>query len=384
MSLLGNKIGTTLSPGPLTIGNTFDPRDNALNLLRLIFAILVILSHSLTLGGYRSEILWGYTTLGDIAVNAFFAVSGFLIAASATRSHVIRYLWQRFLRIFPAFWVCLIVTGVTAGWVGWISEGRSPSNYWTDARGPYHYVAANFLLKMNAYDIAGTPADVPYPLAWDGSLWTLRWEFYCYLLVAALAVTTLLRRHKVVLALWVAIWGASLFFTLWGESIPYGATQLLRFVPIFLAGVALCLYCDKVPDSRILFALAIVLFVVGTFLPNPDILAGPPLAYICVWAAIHSPGRRIGSKYDISYGTYIYAFVVAQVLAVQQIHTWGYLPYTTLTVILTLVLAALSCVLVERPALRLKRWSPRLLRRKTPIDHRTCNPPVAVATQNGD
>ena len=89
-----------------------------------MFALLVIFSHSLTLGGYRSETLWGHGTLGDYAVDGFFAVSGFLITGSATRNHVVRYLWQRALRILPGFWVCLLITAIVAGPIAWLSEGH--------------------------------------------------------------------------------------------------------------------------------------------------------------------------------------------------------------------------------------------------------------------
>ncbi len=340
-----------------SIGERFDPGRNALNFLRLCFALLVIFSHSIILGGYRSETLWGHGTLGDIAVDAFFAVSGFLIAASATRNGALRYLWQRFLRIFPAFWVCLVVTALLVAPIGWVAEGRSLSSYWSAPAGPIHYVVVNWFLRMHTYDIAGTPRHVPYPSAWDGSLWTLFYEFYCYLMVAFLAATTIIRRRALVLVLWgssmaVAIGAAAAGIPTFEDKPSY---DLIRFVPIFFAGVVLWLYRDVIPDSRTLFLAAAAVFVGGTFLRNPEVLAGPPLAYLCLWASIHLPGKTIGSKYDISYGTYIYGFIVAQVLAVWHVYRWGYLPFTFLTVVVTLAIAAISCVAVERPALRLKR-----------------------------
>ncbi len=343
------------------IGERFDPGRNALNFLRLCFALLVIVSHSIVLGGYRSETLWGHGTLGDIAVDAFFAVSGFLIAASATRNGALRYLWQRFLRIFPAFWVCLLVTALLVAPIGWVAEGRSLSSYWSAPAGPIHYVVVNWFLRMHTYGIAGTPRHVPYPSAWDGSLWTLFYEFYCYLMVAFLAATTIIRRRALVLVFWgssmaVAVGAAAVGIPTFEDKPSY---NLIRFVPIFFAGVVLWLYRDVVPDSRALFLAAAALFVGGTFLRNPEVLAGPPLAYLCLWASIHLPGKTIGSKYDISYGTYIYGFIVAQVLAVWHVYRWGYLPFTLLTVVVTLAIAAISCVAVERPALRLKRLTLR-------------------------
>lgn len=350
-----------------TIYRSYNPRNNALNLLRLAFAIMVIFSHSLTLGGFRDEVLWGHGTLGEIAVDAFFAVSGFLITSSAERNHVLRYLWQRVLRIFPGFWICLLFTCLIAGPVGWTADGKPFNEYWSAPLGPLHYFVVDLLLGMKTYTIAGTPSRVPYQDAWDISLWTLRWEFICYLLVAVLAVTTALARRRIVLALWVTSWLIALGGA--ADSMP----DLARFVPIFFAGSVLWLYREKIPDSALLFVVTLSLVVVGTFLRNPFVLSGPPLAYVCVWAAIHLPGKRIGSRYDISYGVYIYAFVVGQILAVWKLYRWGYVSFTLLTIAITLLLAAASCVAVEQPALRLKGMSVKLPRPYAARHAPTCN-----------
>jgi peptidoglycan/LPS O-acetylase OafA/YrhL len=190
------------------------------------------------------------------------------------------------------------------------------------------------------------------------------YEFACYLMVAVLAITALLRRRRVVLILWALSWAIALGLAADGVQTYSGTIpdEMIRFVPIFFAGTVLWLYRDRIPDSPILFSAALLMFAIGTFLRNPEVVAGPPLAYVCIWASIHLPGKRIGAKYDISYGTYIYAFVAAQVLAIWHVYKWGYFPFTLLTLAVTLPLAALSCVAVEQPALRLKhrslRWWP--------------------------
>ena len=238
----------TILPLP-SIGDTFDPRNNALNLLRLVFALLVIFSHSIVLGGYpRSEALWGHASLGEIAVDAFFAISGFLIAASASRNSVTRYLWQRFLRIFPAFWVCLLVTAAVAGPIGWAAErNNSLAGYLTASGGPVRYIVANSLLRVRQTAIGGAPDHIPYPHVWNGSLWTLWPEFLCYLMLAALAVTNLLGRRRIVLALWVLSWAAAvglyitgIFDVASGGHVHSVTVRILvRFTPIFFAGVVL-------------------------------------------------------------------------------------------------------------------------------------------------
>ena len=360
-------------PSP-SIGQTFDSRSNALNLIRLILALLVIVSHSIVLGGYpRSEVLWGRATLGEIAVNGFFAISGFLIAASAQRNSVPRYLWQRVLRIFPAFWVCLLLTAAVAGPIGWAAHSKgSLADYFTASSGPVRYVIVNSLLLVRQTQISGTPDHIPYPLIWNGSIWTLWPEFLCYLMLAALAFTKVLGRRRVVLVLWLLSWVVAAGIDLTGGvDVPTDSgfvhfilKVLIRFTPIFFAGAVIWLYRDKVPDNRYLFTAALLIFVGGTFLPHPD-LVGPALGYVCLWASIHMPGKSIGSKYDISYGVYIYAFVVAQLFTLWHVNKWGYLPYTALTTLVTLALAGLSCVFVEQPALRLKRWTPPFIQRRT-------------------
>src|SRR4051794_34755403 len=82
---------------------------NNFNFLRLLFASLVILTHSVELvdGSPRREPLqqlrlpW---TVSHLAVDGFFLLSGYLIAQSWIREpHLLRFLWKRVLRIYPGF-----------------------------------------------------------------------------------------------------------------------------------------------------------------------------------------------------------------------------------------------------------------------------------------
>ena len=46
----------------------------------------------------------------------FFVLSGFLISRSGLRSPSLgRFLWHRFLRIFPGYWVCLLICALVFG-----------------------------------------------------------------------------------------------------------------------------------------------------------------------------------------------------------------------------------------------------------------------------
>ena len=61
--------------------------------------------------------------------------------------------------------------------------------------GPFDYVISNMFLKITQNSISGTPAGIVLPGAWNASLWTLFYEFLCYLVLGGLAVVGLLRRR---------------------------------------------------------------------------------------------------------------------------------------------------------------------------------------------
>src|SRR3974390_21872 len=173
-----------MGAGPRSIEQTFSPSSNSLNLLRLVLATLVILSHSIVFGGYGTEDSLGKTTLGTMAVYGFFGISGFLIARSAEGSGLGRYLWARFLRIFPGFWVAIILTAFFFGVIAWMHDSNSTSCslscYLHAPRGGIGYVIHNWWLRINQSTIANTPKNWLTGFS-NASLWTLFYEFLCYL-----------------------------------------------------------------------------------------------------------------------------------------------------------------------------------------------------------
>jgi len=200
------------SPRRLTIGDTFSQRHNSLNFLRLAMCLTVIVSHGVTLGGFGNEWIFGRTTPALPTLYGFFCLSGFLIAGSATHNRVGRYLWQRFLRIMPAYWACLLVTALVIGALAWSHEPHSAScsifscYYLLPHDGPPAYLYHNWLLATNQVNIGPTPLGGPVPYFWNNSVWTLMPEVFCYLILAGLASLKLLRRRGVVVGLAGVLW----------------------------------------------------------------------------------------------------------------------------------------------------------------------------------
>ena len=71
---------------------------------------------------YLPGIIWLVVLL---AVNAFFVLSGYLIAESRVRTTLVPYLWRRFLRIYPAFLVSLLVVAAVFAPLAAALEGTS-------------------------------------------------------------------------------------------------------------------------------------------------------------------------------------------------------------------------------------------------------------------
>jgi peptidoglycan/LPS O-acetylase OafA/YrhL len=370
-------VVTTDSPEPAakpryrTIGRSFSPRHNSLNFIRLVLASTVMIDHALGLGGFKNN---PFAQFGPLSVYGFFGISGYLIASSADHNTIGRYLWQRVLRIFPAFWVCLFLTAFLFGLLAWFH--RNPacgvSCYVHTPLGPLDYVRQNVWLRIDQEGIAGTLRDVPFGHAWNGSLWSLYYEFACYLILGFFALSRLLRHRLLVAVLTAAIWGTELIFT-WNKTLnaqvnifnATDATRFLQLVPIFLFGTLLYLYRDKVPDSFWLAAASAILVALSFVIPldgrdrefglTLTNVFAPALAYLMIWLGIHLPLYKVGARNDYSYGIYIYGYPITQLLAVWGVYHWGLVGFTSSVVLLTALFAVGSWWLIEKNALRLKK-----------------------------
>jgi peptidoglycan/LPS O-acetylase OafA/YrhL len=332
------------------LGHRFESQPNALNFLRLCLALEVIVWHSYALRGSTWLPGWVTRPLGDIAVDSFFAISGFLITrAWIRRPSAGRFLLARARRVLPGLWVCLLVTAFAlAPLVAWWTGQAAPplSSQW-------HYVLRNALTRYAEPGIAGGPAGVPVAGAWNGSLWSLGFEVNCYLLVLAAGIVGVLRKRALVVGATVAAWG---LLVAGSATVP---PLSLRTLLMFGCGATLYLFADLVPSSRRLAVGCGLVLAASLALPDYRVLAAFPLAYLCIFGGLEL-GRRpeLVLRHDFSYGTYIYAFPVQQALLACGV-TLGWAGFAGLSSALTLPVAAASWFLVERPAQRLGSMSSR-------------------------
>ena len=182
-----------MSAGTARRGSNFD-------LLRLAAASAVVFSHSQLVvageGWWVAHSTSAFPQFGDDAVAVFFVISGMLVTQSWLRDpHLVRYLTRRVLRVMPA----LVVTVAASCLVlGVIASELTPSAYLA-APGTWAYLV-NTTLFFQMFNLPGVFTHLPLPCAINGSLWTLRYEFICYLAVPVLvAVVTVVRRRGAVL-----------------------------------------------------------------------------------------------------------------------------------------------------------------------------------------
>jgi peptidoglycan/LPS O-acetylase OafA/YrhL len=378
-----------------TLADRYQPRQNAFGLLRMVLACAVIAAHSRPLGfgqpSIGANLSSGQSDLGTLALYGFFLTSGFLITESGLRSSVARFAWARFLRVFPGLWVCLVVTAFVFAPFAALYEHGTLEGFWSQPDGPWSYLRNNWLGSMNQYPISGLLAGTPYgrlgggPSAFDGSLWTLRFDLAFYVAVGVLMVTGVLRWTARAVPLLAA--GCYLFILRdlfaapdWTSRPPargaVGPVPLIGYLAadwalylgfLFILGAVARLYLHRIPMHGSLAALATALL--GVSLWRGAAMAVAPLmcAYLMLYLAVALPKRlgRIGRGRDFTYGIYIYGFPVQQIIALLGGARFGLLGYAVLSVLGSLVFAVPSWYLVEGPAIRLKdRRLPLRLRRR--------------------
>lgn len=350
-----------------SLEDVFDPRLNALNVIRLVLAAGVLLRHSFTMLGTSSGIYPLERIMTSGFVDGFFAISGYLIVRSWLRRPDWRaYLRARFFRILPAFWVCLLVTALLLSPIRAVLTGHPlTGEFWVDSFG---YIWRNWFLWIFQEGIDGTPTGAASAEmgVWNGSLWTLAWEFFCYIGVMVLGLLGVMHRKSVVVGLFVLALATLIILKPMFPEL-YLLHHAARFATMFLAGALIYLYQSRVPAAPQLVAVAAVIVFVSGWLPDYRLVAALPLAYLCIvgGALLKVPALRLEN--DISYGTYIYGFPIQQMLIGMGLLGVGVPAFFALSVLAVLPFAIASWFAVERPAQRLRNrvrlpWS-----RRTPL-----------------
>lgn len=332
----------------MRLGSVADTRDNNFDVLRLFAAAIVLVSHSFFLAGVDDPFGdWTGITLGGLGVALFFAMSGFLILKSWSYRPVVGdFTRKRALRILPALWVAILLTTFVMGPI--VTE-LSLVDYLLDP-GTWRYAILGCALITFGGVLPGVFEDNPYPDAVNGSLWTLPIEASAYVMVAVLGMVGALRRSWTLPTLF-AIALAVAFAVQENEVLMH-----LRLYAFFLAGMVMYAFRDRVVLSWPIAVVALVAWAASFNTPALVVVSATALPYVVFVFAYRTPRslRRIVAFGDVSYGLYIYAFPVQQLIALaigDSVEWWQIL---LIAAPISWLLGLASWRLVERPALRHK------------------------------
>jgi peptidoglycan/LPS O-acetylase OafA/YrhL len=355
---------------PSSIGRRAEHRANNFDVLRLIAAAMVLVSHSFALVG-SGEPRVGHLALGTLGVVVFFAISGFLIARSwDLRPGLSVYATKRALRIVPALLVVLLASAYL---LGAVATNLSLTDYLKSSE-PIRYVVGNLTAILSggtvahpSYHLPGVFAGNPAGSAVNGSLWTLPIEVLGYAAIAALGVLAVMRRGVVAFALAglavLALYAAGVDLPMTG-ALPVLRWEWALMLSIFAVAGVMWVNRERIPlryDWGIALA-AVWLLTLGTAVDG--IVTALVAPYLVLLAAFRTPRRlrKLVRHGDVSYGLYLYAFPVQQaILALWAPGHLGAAGLVALALPVTYLLALASWRLIEAPALRHKpRPSPPL------------------------
>ncbi len=335
-------------------------RDNNFDFLRLVFALSVVCYHGYALSREPALAILAKFFNADLAVKAFFVVSGYLVVMSCERSSSFAsYASKRVRRIYPAYFAIIVVCATA----GAISSAMSVADY---ARsGALRYLGANLVfLNFLAPVLPGifesnTMREV------NGALWTLKIEVMFYALVPLLVLAV--RRLKIAPVL-AALYAASIAYALamgaWHASGRCGlCAQLEHQLPAqltcFLVGSALYLYRREAAGRwPALGALAVAAAVADAYFTQRFVHpAAEPmwLGIAVVYAACEAPYLGNFARFgDLSYGTYIIHFPVIQTAVTLGWFARDPWPAFVSCVAITLAAAYASWHVVEKPFLSVR------------------------------
>ena len=351
----------------LTVANRISTRENNFGIVRFTAASLVVYSHSYPLSGHIVDEplarISGILDLATAAVIAFFVVSGFLIAKSASQSPLSRFVQARFLRIWPALLATALLSALVLGPIA----TTLPLRQYFSAKDTWLYAVAIPLLDFWRF-LPETFVTNPVPLAVNGSLWTLQVEIWLYMIMTCLVLTAIKWRRA----------AFNCFAVIAFISYKFFPEQILGWIPrhdeymtpglvgCFILGGLLFFNAKYVPLNFYLGCVAVLAAIVGMSTSWFSILFYVAFAYWIVLLSLH-PTLYISSwnsRVDYSYGIYVFAFPIQQTI-VFFFKPIGPLALFAVAYPLSVALAAILWSFVESKALALKPSA--LLREAPPV-----------------
>ncbi len=275
---------------------------------------------------------------GHLAVEGFFAISGFLIFASYERSSSLQdYFFKRAARILPGYWLATAFCLLIAFFYGSFHVARFLFANLT---------FANFL----AGSIPGVFASNPFD-GMNGALWTIKIEVMFYILVPV--IVWLCRRLNRDAVLWT-LFVLSIVYRVAMADHDTFALQLPGQLSFFMIGALIHYHLRWFETyGKWLTAAAALLYIghlaTGWFVLRPAGVATLTLSASLLFPTVKGP-TRWG---DFSYGIYVLHWPIIQLFVTTGLYHTRPWVALVLTLITIAIAAVLSWFFVEKPSLAL-------------------------------
>ena len=303
-----------------------ESRRNNFNAIRLCAAFAVLAGHACILNASTPAVMAQHE-IQAIGVYIFFILGGYLITKSwKSDPHLLKYWIKRFSRIWPPLAVfVLLATFVFGPLLSSLPLDQYMVYCWSYLSNAVFYIT---------YTLPGVFGYNYYPNAVNGSLWTIPVELAMYFLVP-LIITIAYCRFV-------------------GRNSRW-----------FIAALAIivCISDDRIKPYLNL-PLATILFLAFCFIPMPYGVAHALMFLILPYMVLSlaycdSPRlQRVGIRYEVSYGIFIFGFFLQQVLVEVMIDYGITVPiyvFIAMSLVVTAPCALLCSILVEKPTQKLTK-----------------------------
>lgn len=330
--------------------------NNNLDLIRIILACFVIIGHAPILNGGSPTWLdpiaafFPFTYSGALAVKLFFFISGLVVSNSLLNNKsVIYFIISRFFRLIPALLFVLLCSVFVVG----LFVTNEPLHDYFSHLNHFQYIRDNISFYPN-YILPGVFTGNIYGNVVNGSLWSLRYEVGCY--IAMLGFFLLLaNKNKYYLNIPIALiildsfLPSSILFTWLGNN------PEINLLPVsFAYGAFFAVNVEKLTiDFKIVLGSFLIYYIFNNvhFTQVIFILTScNTLLYLASTKFV----LKLKPRLDISYGIYLWGFLVQQIIY----HILGHLyvgMHCIIALFFSIVLAIITHIIIEKPFIKIGR-----------------------------
>ena len=334
----------------------------ALNIVRILCSIGVVFSHSFSLLDLNNDWLYQHTqydSFGTVCVAIFFSISGYLMHdswKSAPRLDV--FFFKRLLRILPGLYGVILAAVLLLP----IIQGIDWNIFWNNE---YSWKYFNNLLVF--------PTELFLPYVFDsnlirvanGPIWSIPYEVTMYAIIALVYALTKTRWCGIIIGTLLVLFMSYHVWVYYFEGVDtriifINLALLTRYGVYFLMGSLLALYWHRISQKIFFAMLSVLCVIIALYNQSTYILLMPfALPFLVLYSAIELPISTLTSIRnfpDISYGIYLYAFPIQQIIISQHDRAIG--PYRVFlyTMPIVILCALISTYLIEKPALKYKKY----------------------------